>query len=163
MAGIPFSIVQSKEVTQETFGSYNLIAIGPDTNNILMIDTIRFGAVVNDNDFISNTVTFEIGFGTDYGPGNTDISSNVAPKISWLPETIPVKAYCGTNAVGNQIAKEKTNHFLNGSDEYLWFSHWDADDIKLISGKILYIKVDTIHIPASTYSIFYTVTIEGEV
>lgn len=162
MAGIAFSIVQSRLITT-SIENYNLIVIGPDTNNILMIDTIRFGAIIDDYDYISNNISFEIGFGTDYGPGNTDVSSNVATKKSWLVETPAVKAYHGVYSVGGKVKKEVTTHYLNGSDEYMWFSHWDADDIKLTDGKTLYIKVSELHTPASSYNIFYTVTIEGEI
>jgi hypothetical protein len=162
MAGIPFSIVQSNKIASN-FTTHNIIVIGPDTNNICMIDTIRFGAIIDSYDYMSSQVTFEIAFGTDYGPGNTNISSKVACKKNWFPEVPAIRAYSGNYTVGGKDTKEFVTSYLNGSDEYIWFSHWDADDIKLTSGRVLLIKIAELHIVPESFELFYTVTIEGSV
>lgn len=162
MAGIPFSIVNTRSVST-SFTSQVLLSIGPVSNNILLIDMIRFGVVVDDLDYLQNSITFEIGFGTDYGPGNTDISSNVSRKNSLQVETPAVSAYYGTNAPGNKKIKELITLYANGSDEYIWFSHWDADDIKITDDRTMYVKIAESHLPAGAFELVYTISIEGEV
>jgi hypothetical protein len=164
MAGIPFVISNNRKIDFFNTNDRNILILRPQQNTMLLIDTIRVSAVMENFSDFNVCYRLEIGFSSNYGSDAIDISREISCKdflnfdIANFSE-IPVELYRSIGSLNTLCVINSSEHYFNG-DEFIWQSHTDYDDIKITYDRIFFIKATS---PSLNYGANIALTVEGEI